>query len=180
MLETTMKNSEVLNRTADVIEEHGWGFGSESFMGEKGLCVEGALHLVLAGELPSSFHYNESDLYYYIERTPAARALAAYVGVGPHLYQWNDEKRWKRLDGDRMAFPNPDAGQEVVEAIRACALIEEAKENGTYTEPEPTQQFVETITIPVTFCGSGITLDVQMMKINFADAISGDDVFQSA
>jgi hypothetical protein len=205
MLQQKMKNSEVLHRTADVVEEYGYGFGSESFIGERGVCIDGALHLTLTGTLPTTELLSEGErhLYSAIETTPAGKALTRYIngrgGYHSSLYSWNDRKMLEyqpsgiqNLHDDtdpRVQEAKAQAQQAVVEALRACALIEEAKEDGTYVEPEVEETnigqvysamgFQEiTFDLAVSCQGMKITFDKDQ-EVQFTEAVSGDDLFQT-
>lgn len=180
----TMLNSEILNRTADVMEERGYGHGSTSLVGEDGICVEGAMHLVLHGSLPYiNGPMAESKTYLGVEFSPAGLALKQYLDEPyqhSHLYAWNDAQY--SLQGCDKA----KAQQVVVEALRACALIEASKEDGTYVEPEPVTvaeayEHLGYFSIPVTVCPVGglkFESDFESIKVKYDSAISGDEVFQ--
>jgi hypothetical protein len=111
-----MNTSEVLNTAADLIEERGWAVGSEGWGSPDGLCVEGAL-LAALGIAEDDGH--RLALY----QCPAYAAVTAYLDLDPSpalcpisdtLWGWNDR-------GSRTAA-------EVIEVLRACAVIEAARE----------------------------------------------------
>jgi hypothetical protein len=115
-----MKTSDVLNKAADLIEERGWqnadhsvgddpwGGGAD---GSTPLCLEGgilaALGLSTGKELIPPIGFTR---------------CASYRAVADHLYG----------DPARMVFTWNDApgrtAAEVIEVLRACALIEAARE----------------------------------------------------
>lgn len=112
-----MNTSETLNRAADLIEERGWGqaTGWHPAPGDTGpLCVEGAL--------------NATRGLRHKWTCPAWQAVADYIadrpgvlihkGSGrPIVWVWNDRP-------ERTAA-------EVIEVLRAAALIEAAREQET-------------------------------------------------
>lgn len=108
-----MNTSEVLNRAADLIEEHGWGQGSPAMLGEGGLCAMGALGLATWGEV--------TDRYEAIHHCPAGQAVANYIGDQPGLLSGHD-RIWDWNDK-----PGRTAS-EVIEVLRAAAVIEAARE----------------------------------------------------
>ena len=85
---------EVLLKTAEVIEEVGWGKGADSMYNacDKGVCVEGAMYAALRGHVAEDI--DEADMAYSIvARSPAYVALCEYLGRRPMpttLYLWND------------------------------------------------------------------------------------------
>jgi hypothetical protein len=108
-----MKTSEVLNRAADLIEERGWTTGEgwpEADPEVTALCLEGGIMAAQGMTLS-----NQAGLF----TCPAYRAVRDYLDWQPkigqtYLFQWNDR-------------PNRTAA-EVIEVLRACALIEQARE----------------------------------------------------
>lgn len=101
-----MRTSEVLNTAVEVIRERGWARGSWGF-GDGPLCIEGAI-VVGSG----------------VTGTPLARQLAA-EGC-PAVEAVRDY-----LDGQEPFLWNDDRGRtaaEVIEVLRAAALVEHAKE----------------------------------------------------
>jgi hypothetical protein len=116
------RTSEVLNRAADLIEERGWAQGPAwDWYGDgSALCLEGAIGI--AAGIPT-----ESTTWQPHNECPAGVAVREYLGlaaVAPYprtvrdgsqpLWTWNDE-------ATRTAA-------EVIEVLRAAALIEQAKE----------------------------------------------------
>jgi hypothetical protein len=114
-----MKTSEVLNKAADLIERDGWTRWGDGWHGEGGYCVEGALCKVLGIGIEVVGGPPEEEF----DSAPAAIALAAYVDELPgETFQWND----------RQPGPAP-----VIEALRACAVIEAAREDAAVRESVP-------------------------------------------
>lgn len=101
-----MLNSVALDLAADHIQKHGWWSATDGVVyGDNPKCAHNAIALV-AGQ-----------------SSPAKEALYRYLG-GDHLgviFDWNDAP-------ERTA-------SEVIEVLRACALIEQAKENSTVELP---------------------------------------------
>ncbi|MGZ6788348.1 MAG: DUF6197 family protein [Mycobacteriaceae bacterium] len=123
-----METYEVLNKAADLIGEHGWrrGFG----WNEGGaLCLEGGIMAALGirfGEVKEGLPFGG------LWTRPAYRAVADYLGrdvtitsspsvfgnlrvsapLEP-LWKWNDT--------------NGRTASEVIEVLRACAVIEQAR-----------------------------------------------------
>jgi hypothetical protein len=113
-----MKTSEVLNKAADLIEERGWGIGSTTWGDchpDGPLCIEGGIAAAMglvANEPPSSGGIWPEDL----NACPAAMAVRGYLGTtDPYLYMWNDHI--------------PKSARDVVEVLRATAVIEAARED---------------------------------------------------
>ena len=111
----TTTTSDVLNKAADLIEERGWGSGPEAWDGEdgSGLCIEGAILAALG----ISIDARSTVLW----TCPAYVAVADYLDrprraaeYGRDLWKWNDED-------NRTA-------SEVIEVLRACAVIEASRE----------------------------------------------------
>lgn len=123
-----MRTSEVLNRAADLIEERGWTRGINGWRGgANGLCLEGAIGA--AASIP-----NDGGERLGLYACPAYWAVANYLDRDPTprivpikdtLWAWNDTR-------DRTAA-------EVIEVLRAAAVIEAAKES----EPVTTAEFPE-------------------------------------
>ncbi|HJR88969.1 MAG TPA: hypothetical protein VJ782_02285 [Aeromicrobium sp.] len=123
-----MNTSEILNKAADLIEEQeGWTSGS-GWPGEAeyggsetgGLCLEGGIMAALG----IKFGQRWDDTF---KTCPAVHAVNAYLErpAGHALYGWND-------------MPGRTA-DEVVEVLRAAAVIEAAREEqdaawATYAE----------------------------------------------
>lgn len=123
-----MQNSEVLDLAADAIERDGWTTGSRGMLPEGAHCAMGAIGAVIGApmdeDMPEFFNYTA------IWRAGAARALADYVAPDRNLAfgyaaitTWND-----------YGTPEPE---RIVEAFRAAALIESAKEKAYETEDQP-------------------------------------------
>lgn len=116
----TMLVSETLNRAADLIEERGWySVGSRyrrtrwqadpwgSLESGDAFCVEGAVAAVLGIRVIAGSGNME------LRSCPAYLSLQGYLGeVSPA--GWNDDR-------DRTPA-------EVIEALRACAVIEASRE----------------------------------------------------
>jgi hypothetical protein len=113
-----VKTSEVLNKAADLIEERGWVRGSAGWPGMgPGLCLEGGM-MAACGETFTSVNLFE------FWACPAYRAVQEHLDLTPgegadHQplsppYRWND------------APTRTEA--EVIETLRAAAVIEHARE----------------------------------------------------
>lgn len=111
-----MNTSEILNRAADLIEEKGWAqaggwYGEEKYGGSAGgkLCLEGgiqaAMNLPMGGKNDMIFH-----------TCPAFQSVREYLRHTMFYapFAWNDRP-------ERTA-------EEVIEVLRACALIEASRE----------------------------------------------------
>lgn len=105
--------SETLNRAADLIEERGWTFGEGWPIYNRdtsSLCLEGGI-MAAQGMAAETHDYEKAVI-----RCPAYLAVLSHLDSGfPYLFQWNDRK-------GRTAA-------EVIEVLRACALIEAARED---------------------------------------------------
>lgn len=111
--------SEVLNLAADLIEEHGWAQGSPGMYDDHPqLCIQGAI-LAAMGEVQRNGHPRANEC-------PAGVAVRDYLGIARPwcdgrgvnaLWWWND-------DGARTQA-------QVIETLRAVALIEAARENAS-------------------------------------------------
>lgn len=103
-----MKVSEQLDLAADMIQQHGWGKGVNSWQASRGagLCIEGGI----AAATGTGFRL---DVLY---RCPAYRAVMDYLGRDAYmpLYVWNDDEARDE--------------QQVVETLRAAAAVERTKE----------------------------------------------------
>jgi hypothetical protein len=106
-----MNTSETLNRAADLIEERGWAKGASAW-GERDetapICLEGGMVAALGADI------SDPDLYTEFQECPACRAMSSYLGNPSYLYDFNDAE-------DRTA-------SEVIEVLRACAVIEASRE----------------------------------------------------
>lgn len=116
-----MNTSEVLYRAADLIEERGWGQGADTWADHgQGLCLEGGILAASGADL--GFTDPEflgcpayrSVLRYLEDRFAFEFSRVQYAG-DPRLWDWNDEK-------GRTAA-------EVIEVLRAAAVIEAARES---------------------------------------------------
>lgn len=112
---TEIPTSEVLNRAADLIEDYGWGQGVGSMIGAGGVCVMGAILHAVQGRFARPDE-NDQDTYDVVDACPAGQAMYRYLALpeGSELFDWNDKKVRTQ--------------SEVVEAIRACAVIEASRE----------------------------------------------------
>lgn len=110
-----MRTSEILNKAADQIQARGWTqvFGWNT-CDRTPLCLEGGIQAAMGLRHASSM-LDEYDLF---RTCPAYRAVVSYLGQ----------------DGNQifMAYDYNDAPgrtkAEVIEVLRAAAVIEEAKE----------------------------------------------------
>ena len=113
--------SETLNRAADLIEERDWVQGDGWVGATEGtrLCLEGGIMAA------SGFGYHD---YSRFIKCPAYLAVGRYLEhETPYPFIWNDREN--------------RTTSEVIEVLRACALIEAAKEQeaawATYAELVP-------------------------------------------
>lgn len=112
-----MRTSEVLNKAADLIEEHGWikgqGWPGEPYHTGK-LCLEGGL-LAAMGMVYQDIA--DDERHDEFRACPAYQAVREYTGHdGSSLWTWND--------GRQSAI-------EVIEVLRGAALVEAARESTT-------------------------------------------------
>ena len=113
--------SEILNKAADLIEERGWVQGTGWGRDTAALCLEGGIAAAagIVRTLGNGFIYQGCPAYdavcSYLNRHPRPRQYP----VLDSLWDWNDT-------------PGRTA-EEVIEVLRAAALIEQARE--TATEP---------------------------------------------
>lgn len=113
-----MKTSEVLNRAADLLEERGWRKGDWGLDNDGepsgALCLEGAV--IAAMPMKERLFHRGGVMYSTYDECPAGLAVERYLDSKPGAggYNWNDAE-------DRTA-------SEVIEVLRACALIEAARE----------------------------------------------------
>jgi hypothetical protein len=114
-----MKTSDVLNEAADLIQQRGWTqgiFGWGDIDPNSGLCLEGG---IAAASGIGMIHDTSTLDTPSIKACPAYKAVAAYLDMGGPfcrgaLWTWNDAV-------DRTAA-------EVIEVLRAAAVIEAARE----------------------------------------------------
>lgn len=119
---TQLTNSEVLNLAADEIERRGWtqagesddpwGFEGGPVCAEGGLCTALGWRANLYGAAPETG----------LTRQPAVRAFGEYLGTERRIFYWNDATGRTQ--------------EQVIEALRACALIEKAKEDNSVSAKE--------------------------------------------
>lgn len=102
-----MNNSEILYGAADVLDENEWGQGWSRPVGQ--LCLVDAIARIVDSETE--------------EFRLSLNAMREHLDISRPLYEWNDEPGRQK--------------HEVVEALRACAVIEEAKEKGYDTTDQP-------------------------------------------
>ena len=105
MTEQQIPTSEQLNRAADILERRGWqqGGGWHDLSTHTGpLCIQGAFAVVMG--VDSGIGY----------RCAGMLAVMDYLGLRMGLFSWND-------------MPGRTAA-EVVEVLRACAVIEASRE----------------------------------------------------
>jgi hypothetical protein len=126
-----VRTSEVLNRAADLIEQHGWT-QREGWWGQpgvEGVCLEGGIMAAMGLDYndwrEASWEDPEDEGYDPIRDgllpCPAYTAVREYLGVEPRrLYWWNDEPGRTR--------------EEVVEVLRTVAQLEADKENNENEE----------------------------------------------
>ena len=106
--------SETLNKAADLIEERGWVKDGDGWAWDKPaspLCLEGAIFAAHSPEVTEFWHSQ------HINECPAGNAVRGYLNMNGELWQWNDR-------GLRTAT-------EVIEVLRATAVIEAAREDDT-------------------------------------------------
>lgn len=116
-----MKTSEVLNLAADAIETRGWTQAGDDPWGMQDptgpVCLEGGIAAVLGIDCthPEGAHLMGAG-YEDLVRCPAYRSVKSYLAVDRgFLFSWNDAR------GRTQA--------EVIEVLRATAVIEAARES---------------------------------------------------
>jgi hypothetical protein len=131
---TEIPTSEVLNRAADLIEERGWTSG-EGWEHEKGgpLCLEGGILAAIGGSFLAGDHY----------LCPAYQAVKSYLRdrTDKAPFMWNDYLSHERVlaaisRGETLVRDLDDvraeadewAKAQVIEVLRACAVIEASRE----------------------------------------------------
>lgn len=121
-----MNASEVLNKAADLVETRGWTVDAKGWPGYVGstedaatspVCIEGAIIAALG--LDASVE----DVISGVDLCPAGLAVREYLNIGQHgyMFMWNDT-------------PGRTAA-EVIEVLRAAAVIEAAKESAVSPAP---------------------------------------------
>lgn len=141
-----MNVSEVLNKAADEVERRGWTNGTGWNLAaepDAPVCLEGGLQSVLG------IHWDDSDILKALSlyRAPAYLAVRAHLG-GRVPSQWNDHLPHGRIlaaiaahdygnGGLDMETVRADAHAwattEVIATLRACAIIEAARETDVTT-----------------------------------------------
>jgi hypothetical protein len=108
-----VNTSEILNKAADLIETHGWGTGTETWRNEgSGLCLEGGIAAAAGCDPLSRTSFKECAAYGAM--WDFLKDDGRWGAFREDLYDWNDAT-------DRTA-------SEVIEVLRAAAVIEAAKE----------------------------------------------------
>lgn len=116
-----MNTSEVLNRAADLIEEHGWTQGTHGWPRGNGehapLCLEGGMIAALGR------NWRDLDVNAFWD-CPAYRAVKSYLGDRCRNALTGED------DADLWAWNDTVAStaSEVIEVLRAVAVIEAARE----------------------------------------------------
>lgn len=119
-----MQTSEILNKAADLIEERGWTKGVQGWTEDP----EHRGKLCMEGGISAASGVGRNDFWAFLD-CPAYRAVAGYLGV--------DVEGIKRGSGRGVWEFNDASGRtanEVIEVLRAAALIEQAKENSEVGE----------------------------------------------
>lgn len=117
-----MNTSEILNQAADYIEEYGWvQCGGWYPLWEEPACLEGAMRVVTMQHTGEDIFTAPADSKWGPLYARAKAAMRNYLGVG-NPWVWNDEIG--RTE------------EEVIEALRAAALMEEVKEGKAAIEIE--------------------------------------------
>lgn len=126
-----MRTSEVLNKAADLIEQHGWATGSGAWhFGDhkQRYCLEGGIMAALGIEFGGNHRVDgvEVGALEYLRTCPAYAAVEEYLleagelaimpdGTPQELWSWNDRRG--------------DTAERVIGVLRATALLEAVKEN---------------------------------------------------
>lgn len=119
-----MRTSEVLNKAADLIEQHGWGMGPETWAiaGEDGqkLCLEGGIMAALGLELNGLYEESQPSALDQLYACPAYRAVHSHLEdqldyPEQSLWYWNDTTGRTQ--------------EQVIEVLRTVASLEAVKEN---------------------------------------------------
>jgi hypothetical protein len=117
-----LKTSEILNTAADLIEKNGWvgpGHSEDSNWGLGGenlsMCLEGGILAATGFDMTKTeSEAIESDEFERLIACPAYVAVQNYLNLDYEIWQWND------TEGRTM--------EEVIEVLRATAVIEQARE----------------------------------------------------
>lgn len=134
-----MSVSETLNVAADLIQLRGWKAGGGWAFDDRGpLCLEGAIAAAMGDGL---LDYGFGNCSIGPNLCPAGMAVRDYLNLGDyvnpsevrpagdnHLYTWNDRQKW---DCDLETAVPVRTATEVVEVLRATALVESARERET-------------------------------------------------
>lgn len=120
-----MLTSEVLNKAADLIEERGWKSGggwqyADQLYDDMPMCLEGGIQAATGLHFASIACDVTAAELTALRTCPAYRAVVEYLDADLPLFNWNDES-------ERTA-------EQVIEVLRATALIEAAKENAETRE----------------------------------------------
>lgn len=114
--------SEQLNLAADLIERDGWTRGTVGMNVVGPHCLEGAIKAVTDAAVRSG----DQGRYLYVDdNCPVGEAVRSYLGGrahGGYLFIWND---------------NQPGAAEVIEVLRATAVIEQAREATTHPTTTP-------------------------------------------
>lgn len=122
-----MNTSDVLNKAADLIEERGWtaGSGWTDLQTSNGpVCIQGAVAAAMG--------YDNG-----VGRMgcPAGQAVMSYLGLKMGLFSWNDNLLWNNSSclqgyvGGTEETATAFAAEQAIATLRACAVIEAAREN---------------------------------------------------
>jgi hypothetical protein len=113
-----LKTSETLNKAADLIEERGWTKGPTGWaFKDQPLCLEGGILAAMG--------MNMGKMVTSLGGTESFRACPAYSAVRDYLKETRNYKgRTIYLYNDMLA----SGKEEIIEILRAAALIEEVKE----------------------------------------------------
>lgn len=121
-----MNVSDTLNKAADLIQERGWvGTGGKGWEANEGtpLCIEGAIQAALG--MPGGIAVTQ------VNTCSAGSAVREYLELGEFewhktdaLFMWNDRARY--VDGELTSVRT---AEEVIEVLRATAVIEAARES---------------------------------------------------
>jgi hypothetical protein len=116
-----MRTSEVLDRAADLIEERGWTKGAGGWQGDR-LCIEGAIHAAAGMKTHPVIDWPLTNL------CPAGLALRDHLSLGAFTHE---RRPWPDLTGSPLSRwnDNAESAGEVIAALRAAAVIEEARES---------------------------------------------------